>query len=116
VSEKREQNVNGVLGSVRQLEDALEATSTTRASSEASLSEARLGASRLLAAARSATAAAVAERRRVVLAVVEDDAVEISRRGEERAAHVRAGAQVSCAAVVEAALALILPADGKSGA
>jgi hypothetical protein len=51
-----------------------------------------------------------------VLAVVEDDAVEISRRGEERAAHVRAGAQVSCAAVVEAALALILPADGKSGA
>jgi hypothetical protein len=116
VSEKRERNVNGVLGSVRQLEGALEATSTMRAASETRLSEARSEASRLLAAARSATAAAVAERRRIVLAAAEDDAVAISRQGEERAAHVRAGAQVSCAAVVEAALAQILPTDGKRGA
>jgi hypothetical protein len=116
VSEKRERNVNGVLGSVRQLEGALEATSTMRAASEARLSEARSEASRLLEASRSATATAVAERRRIVLAAVEDDAGEISRRGEESAAHVRANAGVSCAAVVEAALALILPADGKSGA
>ena len=47
--------------------------------------EARSEASRLLAAARDATAAAVgAERRRVVLAAVEDEAAEISRQGEER--------------------------------
>jgi hypothetical protein len=50
-----------------------------------------------------------------VLAAAEDDAVEISRQGEESVARVRAGAQVSCAAVVEAALAQILPTDGKSG-
>ena len=115
MSEKRERNVNGVLGSVRQLERALEATSTMRAASEARLIEARSEASRLLAAARDATAAAVSERRRVVLAAAEDDAVEISRQAEESVARVRAGAQVSCAAVVEAALAQILPTDGKSG-
>jgi vacuolar-type H+-ATPase subunit H len=116
VSEKHELGINGVLGSVRQLEDALEATATMRVASEARLSEARSEASRLLAAARDATAAAVAERRRVVLAATEDDAVEISRQGEESAAQVRARAQVSCAAVVEAALAHILPTNGKSGA
>ena len=81
MSEKREPGVNGVLGSVRQLEGALEATSTTRAASEARLGEARSEASRLLAAARDATAAAVAERRRVVLAAAEDDAAEISPPG-----------------------------------
>lgn len=116
MSEKREPGINGVLGSVRQLEDALEGTSTMRAASEARLIEARAEASRLLAAARDAAEAAVAKRRRVVLAAAEDDAVEISRQGEERAAQVRAGAQVSCAAVVEAALAHILPTDAKRGA
>ena len=74
---------NGVLGSVRQLEGALEATSTTRAASEKRLEEARAAASRLLAAARENAAAAAAERRRVALAAAEDDAAEISRRGEE---------------------------------
>jgi hypothetical protein len=115
VSEKAEPGT-GVLGSVRQLEDALEATATMRAASDARLIEARSEASRLLAAGRDATAAAVAERRRVVLAATEDEAVEISRQGEESAGQVRAGAQVSCAAVVEAALAHVLPTGAKSGA
>jgi hypothetical protein len=116
VSEKHERNVNGVLGSVRQLEDALESTSATRAASEARLIEARAGASRALVAARDATAAAVAERRRVVLAALEDEAAEICRQGEEGAARVRANAGISCAAVVDAALEHILPAEGQSGA
>lgn len=116
MNEQREPDINGALGSVHQLEGALEATSTTRAESEARLIEARSGASRLLAAARDATAAAVAERRRVVLAAAEGDAVEISRQGEESVAHVRAEAQISCAAFIDAALTHILPAGGKSGA
>lgn len=116
MSEKHDRNIDGALGSVRQLEGAIEATSTMRAASEARLVEARSEASRLLAAARDATAAAVAGRRRVVLAAAEGDVVEISRQGEESAARVRAGAQVSCAALVEAALAHILSIDGKSGA
>jgi vacuolar-type H+-ATPase subunit H len=116
VSEKREPYVNGALGSVRQLEGALEAASTTRAASEARLNEARSEASRLLAAARDEAAAAAAERRRVVLAAAEDDAAEIYRRGEESAARLRADARVSRNAAVEAALAIILPAGIKSEA
>ena len=107
---------NGALGSVRELEGALDATATTRAASEARLAEARSAAALLLAAAREDAAAAVAERRRVVLAAAEDEAAEISRRGAETAARVRADARVSCSNVVEAALALILPADGESEA
>ena len=116
MSETREPSVNGALGSVRQLEGALEATSSTRAASEARLEEARADASRLLAAARDDAAAAAAERRRVVLGAAEDDAAEISRQGEERAARVLAGARSGSAAAVEAALALILPTAGTSEA
>jgi vacuolar-type H+-ATPase subunit H len=112
VSETREQSVNGALGSVRQLEGALEATSATRAASQARLEEARADASRLLAAARDDAAAAAAERRRVVLGAAEDDAAEISRQGKESAARLLADAWPGSAAAVEAALALILPAAG----
>jgi hypothetical protein len=106
----------GGLGPVRQLESALETTAAARASSEQRLEEARSAASSLLAAARQDAAAAAAERRRVALAAAEDDVVEISRRGAETAARVQTDARDSCAAVVEAALALILPAEGKSEA
>jgi hypothetical protein len=44
-----------------------------------------------------------------VLAAAEDDAAEIHRRGEETAARVRADAQSSRAAAVDAALAFVLP-------
>lgn len=98
------------LGSVRQLEGALEAASTTRAESETRLEEARAGAARVIAAARDAAAAAVAERRRIALAAAEDDAAEMSRQGEARAARVLVDAGTSRAEAVEAALALILPA------
>jgi vacuolar-type H+-ATPase subunit H len=108
--------VSGVLGSVRQLEDALEAVSTTRAASEARIEEARADASRLLADARDAAAAAVAERRRIVLGAAEDDAAEISRQGDERAARVRADARAVNDSIVEAALALILPTADDSEA
>lgn len=114
--ETSEPSVNGVLGSVRQLEGALDAASTARAASERRLEEARADASRLLATARSTAAAAVVERRRIGLAAVEDDVAEISRRGEERAARVLADARAGSAAAVDAALALILPADGTSEA
>jgi vacuolar-type H+-ATPase subunit H len=116
VSETREPSVNGVLGSVRQLEGALEASSATRAASEARLEEARAGAARRLAAARDDAAAAAAERRRVVLGAAEDDAAEISRQGEEGAARVLTDARAGSAAAVEAALDLILPAGGTSEA
>jgi hypothetical protein len=109
VTDTSESPVNGVLGSVRQLEAALEAVSTTRAASESRLEGARADAVRLLAAARDAAAAAVAERRRIVLGAEEDDAAEISRQGDERAARVRADARAGTDAAVEAALALILP-------
>jgi vacuolar-type H+-ATPase subunit H len=116
VSETSEPSVNVVLSSVRQLEGALEATSTTRAASKARLEEARADASRLIAAARDDAATAAAERRRIVLAAAEDDAAEISRGGEERAARVRADAQAGSAAAVDAGLALILPTSGTSEA
>ena len=115
MSETREPSVNGALGSVRQLEGTLEATSATRAASEARLEEARADASRLLAAARDDAAAAADERRRVVLGAAEDDAAEISGQGEELAARVLADAR-SGSAAVEAALALILPTAGTSEA
>jgi vacuolar-type H+-ATPase subunit H len=104
---------NSALGSVRELEGALDARATTRAASEARLAEARSAAALLLAAAREDAVAAVAERRQVVLAAAEAEAAEISRRGAETAAHVQADARVSCSHVVEAALALVLAPDGK---
>ena len=81
MSEEREPRAAGALGSVRQLEGALEATSAARAAAEARLGEARSEAARLLAAAREDAAAAAAERRRVVLAAAEDDAAEIHAPG-----------------------------------
>jgi hypothetical protein len=79
----------GVLGSVRQLEGALESTAATRAA---------------------------AERRRVAIAAADDDAVEIARVGAETAAREQADAHVICSRVVETALALVLPADDESEA
>lgn len=105
-------SADGVLGSVRQLEQTLEATAATKAALDKRLSEAREEASRRIAAAQGDAAAAAEERRRVVLAAADDDAAEIARRGAESATRVRANAQVGCAEMVEAALALILPADG----
>jgi vacuolar-type H+-ATPase subunit H len=116
VNQGPERHDLGALGSVRELEGALEATSAKRAASEARLLEARSEASRLLAAARDDAAAAAAERRRAALAAAEDDAAEIHRQGEERAARLRREAQGSCAAAVEAALALILSTGGESDA
>ena len=116
MSDMHESPVNGALGSVRQLEGALDAVSTTRAASKVRLEEARADASRLLVAARDDAAAAVAERRRVALAAAEEDAAEIARQGEERAARVLADARAGSAAAIEAALALILPAAGTSEA
>jgi vacuolar-type H+-ATPase subunit H len=116
MSEEREARADGVLGSVRQLEGALDATATTRAASDTRLADARAEASRLLDAARADAAAAVAERRGVVLAAAENDAAEIHRRGEETAARVRADAQDSRDAAVEAALAFVLPDGDESEA
>lgn len=115
MSENHEPAVAEALGSVRQLEGALEAAATTRAASDTRLAEARSAASRRLAAAREDAAAAAAVRRGVVLAAADDDAVEILRLGAETAARVRADARVSCPRVVEASLALILPVGDDSG-
>jgi len=115
MSEEQQPPAAGTLGSVRQLEGALEARSAAREASEARLEEARGEASRVLAVAGSDADAAVAERRRVVLAAAEDDAAEIHRGGEERAARVRADARASRTALVEAALELLLPARESEG-
>ena len=116
MNDEREPEVPGALGSVRQLEGALEATSAARATAEARLTEARSKASNLLAAAREDAAAAAAERRRVVLAAAETDAVEIHRQGAESAARLRADARESRAAAVDAALEFILPVGDESEA
>jgi vacuolar-type H+-ATPase subunit H len=105
-------SADGVLGSVRQLEQALEATATTKAASERRLAEARDEASRRIAAARDEAAAAAAERRRVALAAVDSEAAGIVRRGAETATGLRADADAARAGLVEVALALILPGDG----
>ena len=107
-------SVTGALGSVRQLEGALEASATARAAAEAHLEAARAEASRLLAAATEDAAAAAAERRRVVLDAAEDDAAVIHRQGEERAARLRTDARARRQALVDEALALILPAGEES--
>ena len=78
------EGATGALGSVRQLEGALEASSTARAAAEARLEAARSEASRLLAVAREDAVAAAAERRRSVLAAADDDAAAIHRRGRKR--------------------------------
>jgi vacuolar-type H+-ATPase subunit H len=105
-------SAGGVLGPVRELEEALAEVSKTRAASDARLEAARADAARLLDAAQDAAAVAVAERRRTVLGAAEDDATRISRQGDERAARVLADARAGMDAEVEAALALILPAAG----
>jgi vacuolar-type H+-ATPase subunit H len=109
-------SVSGALGSVRQLEGALEASATARAAAESRVREARAEAARLLAEAREDSAAAAAERRRVVLDSAEEEAAAIQAEGEARAAGLRADARKRQEAAVEAALALILPAAGESGA
>ena len=108
------EGATGALGSVRQLEGALEASSTARAAAEARLQAARSEASRLLAAAREDAVAAAAERRRSVLAAAENDAAAIHREAEARTAQLRADAGASRDAAVGAALALILPAAVES--
>jgi hypothetical protein len=100
----------GALGSVRRLEGALEASATARAAADARLEAARADTSRLLAAAREEAAAAAAERRRGVLDAAEDDAAVIHREGEERSARLRTEAGARREALVDEALALILPA------
>jgi hypothetical protein len=104
----------GALGSVRQLEGALEASATARAAAEARLEAARAEASRLLAAATEEAAAAAAERRRGVLDAAKDDAAVIHREGEERAARLRTEARSRRGALVDEALALILAAGQES--
>ena len=104
------ESVSAALGSVRRLEGALEASSAERAAAESRLQAARSEASRLLAAARKDAAAAVAARRRSVLDSAEEDAAAIHREGEAHAALLRAHARQGREAVVDAAVALILPA------
>ena len=106
----------GALGSVRQLEAALEATSTAREAAEAQLAAARAEASRLLAAAADDAAAAAAERRRSVLAAADADAAAIRREAEGRVEQLRVNATASRETAVETALALLLPAGTESEA
>jgi hypothetical protein len=108
------ESATGALGSVRQLEGALEASSVARAAAETRLQAALAEASRLLAAAREDAVAAAAERRRGVLDAAEDDAALILREGEERAARLRTDARARREAVVNEALTLILPAVDES--
>ena len=109
-------SVAGALGSVRRLEEALEASSEARAAAEQTLEAARAEAARLLAAAEQDAAAAAAERRRAVLDAAEEDAAAIERDGEARAARLRTRAGELRESVVETALAAILPAAAEDEA
>ena len=110
------EKVTGALGSVRQLEESLEASSNARAAAEKLLEAARIEAARLVAVAEEDAATAATERRRAVLDAAEDDAAAIQREGEARAAQLRAQARKRRDSVVEAALTLILPATAKDEA
>jgi vacuolar-type H+-ATPase subunit H len=99
----------GSLGSVRQLEAALEGSSTARAAAETRLREARSEAARLITTAKDEIAGAVLERRRSVLDAANDEVAEIHREGEAAAARLRVDARKSCEAMVAAALRVILP-------
>jgi vacuolar-type H+-ATPase subunit H len=110
VSGDHDERVTGALGTVRQLEAALETGSAAREAAEARLQEARAEAARVLAATRDDAAAAAAERRRLVLGAAADEAAAIQREGEARATRLGATARERREAVVDAALAVILPA------
>ena len=110
------EGVTGALGSVRQLEEAIEASSVARETAEARLQAARAEASGLLAAAREDAAEAAAARRRGVLAAAETTRPRSIQEGEERAARFQDGGPEHRDAVVDSALAFILPAGEESEA
>jgi hypothetical protein len=110
VSTELERDVeSGALGSVRELEDALEATSKAKTEAESRLREAGAEASRILADARASAESEAAERRELVLAAVDADVAEIHRRGEERSIDVRERAQESRESALDLALAYLVP-------
>ncbi len=102
------------LDSVRQLEQALESSATARAVAEQRLQVARSEADRLLAAARETAAAIATERSRSVLAAADEEAAAIHHAGEADVEQLRADARATRQAVVEAALALVLPTGEES--
>ncbi len=106
-------SATGPLDSVRQLEQALESSATARTAADERLEAARSEAVRLLSAARQTADATAAERRRLALASADEDAAAIRRAGEARVEQLRADAGATREVLVEAALALILPAGEK---
>jgi vacuolar-type H+-ATPase subunit H len=117
VSDERQRDArSGTLGSIRQLEEALEARSHANVAAETRLEAARTEASRILASAREEAAAAVAQRRRQALDAAADDVAAIGRAAEETAARVRRDARQHRSATVDAAVTLVLPAAGERGA
>ena len=107
-------SADGPLGSVRQLEQALESNATASAAADKRLKDARTEAARLLAAAEENALAIAAERRRSVLAAADEEATRIHRAAEAKIERLRADARTTRPGTVEAALALLLSTGEES--
>ena len=117
MSEEHDVAASGeTLGSIRQLEEALEAGSAAAALAEARLEDARAAAARILAEAREEAVASAAGHRRTVLDEAAREVEAIRRAGEERAARLRADARERRAGAVDVARTLILPVGDEAGA
>lgn len=103
------QSENGALGSVLDLEHALQAAQATAVDAEARLAQARREADAILAAARERAERRMAQRHASLAAAADADARTVSDGAEAAAAELRARAHAVEAAFVEAALAFVLP-------
>ncbi|HEU5362252.1 MAG TPA: hypothetical protein VFU56_02870 [Gaiellaceae bacterium] len=101
---------NGALGSVLDLERALETAQTAASDSEARLERARREANDIVTAARERAARRTAERQSSVASAAATQAQAMNTAAEAAAATIRARAAEVEAAFVEAGLALVLPA------
>lgn len=100
---------NGALGSVLDLEHALQAAQATSVDAEARLAQARREADAILAAARERAERRMVERHDSLAAAADAEARAVSDGAEAEAAELHAKAREVEAAFVEAALALVLP-------
>ena len=100
---------NGALGSVLDLERALETAQAATVDSEGRLERARLEADTIRASARERAERRAAERKSSLIPAADAEARAVSDAAEAAAADLRARVAEVEPAFVEAALALVLP-------
>jgi hypothetical protein len=104
------------LGSVLELERALEAEQAASVDGEARLRSARTEAAAILAAARERAEQQASERRASLLAEVEAETRRIAADADAAAEGLRAAAAASEEAFVDRALAIVLPGSPREAA